>query len=195
MFRKNLQDSTAKAIDKVRIGSIEIFLKMKKTIVLEIGLILMTAFSAAIGQGKFECQLSSDSITAGNYIKLTYNIENLDGKLEVPDFKGVEVVSGPNTSSQMSIMNGLVSKKIKYDYIIYVEKVGDLYLSPAYLVSDEKTWEIDPIKVVVTFPKEPVTNPKIEEGKPFRVSIEVDENGMGNKKEESSKKKRVLRRI
>lgn len=161
-----------------------------------VGFLLFSAtYSTLLGQGKFVCTLSSDSLSAGNYIRVSYLIENVEGKLEIPSFSDFEVVSGPNTSSQMSMINGVVSKRMKYDYIIYIDKPGDFYLNSAYLVSKDKTYEIQPIRIVVDVNKSLNPKPSIDERRPYTYVLEIDENGESINRGDSSKKKRVLKRI
>jgi len=84
---------------------------------------------------------------------------------------------------------------MKYDFIIYIDKPGDFYLNSAYLVSKDKTYEIQPIRIVVGVNKSLNQKPSIDEQRPFSYVLEIDENGESINRGDSSKKKRVLKRI
>lgn len=159
-------------------------------------ILTVLAFVEAKAQGKFSCTLSSDSIEAGNYIRLTYLIENIDGELETPDFQGIKIVSGPNTSSQMSIMNGKMSSRKKYEYILFLEEPGDVYLGTAALVTKNKTFEIEPVKIVVNPSTGNSNRAQVDQSRSWTKIIETD--GEGNRiqsEETTTKPKRVLKRI
>lgn len=158
--------------------------------------ILSCTHLTVFAQGKFTCTLSSDSIQAGNYIRLTYLIENLEASFEPPDFKGVKIVGGPNTSSQMSIINGKMSSRKKYEYILFLEDAGEVYLSTATLVVSSKTIEIEPIRMVVDAGQGPLREPHIDQSREWTKTLEIDGNGeVTNKEGGDSKPKRVIRRI
>ena len=150
----------------------------------------------ASGQGKFTCTLSTDSLDAGQYARLTYQIENLEGDLELPKFDGVKVVGGPSVSTQMSIVNGKKSSRKKYEYILYFEDAGEYYMGSAAIVSSKSTIETGPVRIVVNNASGPEGKAQINQSRPWSKTIEVDENGEQSSTETTpSKPKRVLRKI
>jgi len=87
----------------------------------------------------FTVSISSDSILIGNYFKLEYTLENIEGSYEPPELDGLAVVSGPNTSSSVQVINGDKTSKTTYSYILKPAKEGSLTIPPAYLLQEDGT--------------------------------------------------------
>jgi len=92
----------------------------------------------------FTMEVSTDSVLIGNYIVVSYVLVNMDGDFEGPSFEGFNIVSGPNTSSSMSSINGDVRKQMTYSYYVEPMEQGTVSIDPAYLVSDDHTHETSP---------------------------------------------------
>jgi hypothetical protein len=60
-------------------------------------------------QPSIKVEVSADTIPVGEIVEVTYTIENGDGEFEAPDFNGLPVISGPNTSSSFVYQNGKMS--------------------------------------------------------------------------------------
>ncbi|KXK40865.1 MAG: aerotolerance-related exported protein [Bacteroidetes bacterium OLB9] len=93
--------------------------------------------------------IDKDSLYLDEVVKVEFMLDNLDGMFSEPDFKGFRIVSGPNTSSQIKMMNGKVTQKKSYSYIIMPIKAGALTIGSA--IFSGKTDEIvtDPIEIYV----------------------------------------------
>ncbi|MCB0685724.1 MAG: BatD family protein [Saprospiraceae bacterium] len=85
----------------------------------------------------FEVKISSDSILLGNYLEVRYTVKNVQGKFEPPKFEDFDIVSGPNQSTSVSIINGHSSQTASYSYFIKPRTTGLLHLEPAYLNTDD----------------------------------------------------------
>lgn len=106
--------------------------------------------STCIAQdAKMIVEISSDTILMGNYIQLRYTIENEKGSFEMPEFEGMMVISGPNTSSSMSMVNGVVSQKSSYTVYLKPVDIGIHSIGPAYIETEKGILESMPINVVV----------------------------------------------
>ncbi len=97
----------------------------------------------------FTINVSSDSVLIGNYIKVAFEIENLDGKFEAPFFDGMTIISGPNVSSSMQIINGSKTSRQTYTYLVKPEDIGVYTITPAYCVTADKTYETLPTIISV----------------------------------------------
>ena len=65
----------------------------------------------------FSINISSDTVLMGNYIQVSFKLENARGDaFTPPSFEGFQVISGPNQSSSFSMYNGKVSQSISYSY-------------------------------------------------------------------------------
>lgn len=98
----------------------------------------------------FSARVSSDSILLGNYIKLTFLLENTAGTdFDAPDFEHFDVVSGPNISSSTSIINGVVSQSVRYTYYLSPRDIGEYYITPASIYAAERQLTTEPIAIQV----------------------------------------------
>lgn len=109
----------------------------------------LIAVSVSAQDAIFEVSLDRDTILAGNYLTVTYRVENLAGRFEASPFEGLQVVSGPNTSTSMTIINGKVSQEATYSYMLQCNDIGDFFVPPGYLIAGDDTYETEPIPVVV----------------------------------------------
>lgn len=116
---------------------------MKKGIYV-MSLLLVPLFM--IGQS-FEVSVSSDSILFGNYIELKFTAENIDGKFEAPLLDDFKIISGPNQSSSVQIINSSTTSMRTWSYYIEPRIEGEIIIPPAYLITDEKTHETDIIAI------------------------------------------------
>ncbi|MBN2637769.1 MAG: protein BatD [Bacteroidales bacterium] len=76
-----------------------------------------------------------EEVAVGQQFQIVFQI-NGDGKgFSAPDFKGLTVLSGPNTSTSSSLqfVNGRMSQSynVTFSYIVMAEKTGTFYVEPA----------------------------------------------------------------
>jgi hypothetical protein len=69
-----------------------------------------------------EVQVSRDSVYIGNQVKVSFIASNVSGQFTAPEFKDFELVSGPNTSSSYSFVNGEVNRKTTYTYLLHASQ-------------------------------------------------------------------------
>jgi len=156
-------------------------------------LILFFFTLPVIGQ-EFSLNVSSDTILAGNMVTITFVASNIAGQFEGPNMQGLNVVSGPNTSTSMSMINGDVTQKATYSYIVLCESIGEITILPAYLNTREETFETDPFQILV------LPNPDgiIEQTPSDSGYFEFNFPGASKKRAkptESKKKKRTLKKL
>jgi hypothetical protein len=105
---------------------------------------------AASGQPKFTVGVSSDTVLLGNYFELKFTIENIASNgFEAPDLHSFDVISGPNSSSSMSIINGQVSQSASYTYYLKPRDIGVYTVRPGYLTTGDVALETPPIDIMV----------------------------------------------
>lgn len=97
----------------------------------------------------FTVQLSSDSILLGNSIRLSFTIEDSQAEFEAPDFEGMHLVSGPNYSSSVQIINGDMKSKKSISYILRPDNIGQHFIPPAYLIDEDYTLETEALELNV----------------------------------------------
>lgn len=98
---------------------------------------------------KFSVELSSDSVLLGNYLEVTFTLENAQGaNFIAPEFDAFDVVGGPNTSSNFSMVNGVVNQSIAYSYFLKPRAIGNFYIQAASIEVDGKMIETLPLEVM-----------------------------------------------
>jgi hypothetical protein len=66
-----------------------------------------------------------------------------------PDFRGLTVLSGPNQSSSMQIINGAVSSTVTYSYVLVAPSVGTFTIGSSSLFYKGKRFVTKPLQVKV----------------------------------------------
>ena len=94
-------------------------------------------------------EISNDTILMGNHIQLKYTIENAKGKFEIPELEGMMLIAGPNTSSSMSMVNGVVTQKASYTLYLKPVDIGNHHIGPAYIETEAGLLEAQPINIIV----------------------------------------------
>lgn len=152
----------------------------------------------------FTMQLSTDSILLGNVIQLQYKIEDSNGEFEAPQFENIQIVSGPNLSSSMQIINGQTSSKKQISYILRPTELGSIYIPPAYLLTEEYTLETEPMEIhVYPNPEGIIENPVMEnsfifesfEWPQFQFRNEIPDPLKPGQQMPKSKSKQKIRRL
>lgn len=109
--------------------------------------ILLVISSYIIGQDlAATVSVNRDSILLGNTLTLSVTvngqkIQNLD--LDLPD--NLEVISGPNISTSMTMINGDITQTSIYNYVIKPSEVGTDYIPPLVINTSQGDIETQPI--------------------------------------------------
>lgn len=110
----------------------------------------LTALATQGQKNPFIAKLSQDTVLLGNAFVLTFTLNNVAGDyFEPPHFSDFRVVSGPNQSAFFSMNNGEVLQSISYSFHLEPLKTGHHFIPPAYIHTEEKTFETSPLEVVV----------------------------------------------
>jgi len=117
-----------------------------KAIITILGLLFWITMQA---QPSVKVEVSADTIAVGEVVEVTYTIENGDGKFQAPDFKGLPLVNGPNTSSSFIYQNGKMSSSQSYAYLFRPQEEGKMKIPEAAYVDKSQTLKIDSVEVVV----------------------------------------------
>ncbi|MBK9256423.1 MAG: BatD family protein [Saprospiraceae bacterium] len=102
------------------------------------------------GQDKnFVVRINKDTIYAGHKLSIEFEMNNINGVFTPPDFDGFKILSGPNTSSNFSMINGVVTQKSVYGYILRADVPGSYVIGPAYAKTENNTYETIEINIEV----------------------------------------------
>lgn len=120
-----------------------------KKIILYI-LLLSAGWLHAQDNPRFTVEVSSDSVLLGNYIEVTFTLENAKGtNFEAPSFQDFRVLSGPHYASNFSMVNGEVSQSTSYSFQLEPKDVGNFYIEPAGIRVQGEVLETEPIEIMV----------------------------------------------
>lgn len=135
-------------------------------------LILILLFSEGVFAQSFTASVSKNPVTVGERFQVTFSV-NTDGtNFKAPDFKGLSVLSGPNQSQSIQIINGAMNRSLSFNYILYADKVGDYTINPATITIDGQAEKSNSIQIKVL--------PESDVQKQRRQQEEEQEKSLGN---------------
>lgn len=145
---------------------------------------------------KFTVEVSTDSILLGNYFQVKFTLENANGEnFQAPVFEGFQIVSGPNVSSSISIVNGEVSQTASYTFYLEPNDIGNYYIQAASIQAGENVLETTPLQVIVVpNPEGVIQKPKMTEKFDFDLRM-PDINTIPAPKSEEAKPQAKKRKI
>lgn len=145
---------------------------------------------------KFMVEVSTDSILLGNYFQVKFTLENANGEnFQAPVFEGFQIVSGPNVSSSISIVNGEVSQTASYTFYLEPNDIGNYYIQAASIQAGENVLETTPLQVIVVpNPEGVIQKPKMTEKFDFDLRM-PDKSIVPKPKEETpqTKKRKIYK--
>lgn len=118
-------------------------------------LLLILFLSSTIGLANaqevaFTVEVSVDSLLMGNTTKVTFTLENAKGyNFKAPDFVDFQIVGGPSQASSFSMINGAITQTQSYAYYLQPLDIGNFFIQPASIETDEGVLETIPIEVLV----------------------------------------------
>jgi len=99
---------------------------------------------------RFYAHTDAIEIVAGSYFDVIFTLENSEGSdFSPPDFGNLQILSGPNRSSQMSIINGAVSRKMSIGYSILAKDEGVIHINPASIRANGRLYESNGLEIKV----------------------------------------------
>ena len=112
-------------------------------------LVLTVLTLVGIAQTPFRVQAPA-SVEAGRPFQVSFVLENANGKnLKLPSFDEVQVLSGPNVSTSMRIVNFEMSQTKTWTVICLAQDSGEVSIGPARIDVQKKTIETDPVTIRV----------------------------------------------
>jgi acetate kinase len=139
--------------------------------------------------GSLTVKVDKDTMYQDEVIKVEFLLDNLTGNFKAPDFIGFRVVSGPNTSSSFSMINGEVSQKKSYTYLLMPQTKGHQVIGEAYVQNDTGMITSDAVDIYVLD-----TDNLKSRNKSKQRSFIFESEGQAHSKEKSNPK-RVLKKI
>ena len=114
-------------------------------------LILVPGALAAQTQVRFSTVASSKQLGRTDYFQLEFVVENAHQieSLTQPEIRDFQIISGPNQSTGMTIVNGSVSQYKTVSYILQPTRTGKFTIQGATAVIDGKKMQSNPVTIQV----------------------------------------------
>lgn len=106
------------------------------------------AFCDAYSQS-LSATVSSDSILLGNVFILEVTLDDVNGDIPNVDVSSFDLISGPNMSSSMSIINGQTQSSKSLTYYLKPTDLGNYFIEPIFLEVEGEILETDAIEINV----------------------------------------------
>lgn len=120
---------------------------MKAFLSILLGFLCTGVFAQEVG---FFVSADANEIVTGGYVEVSFTLENAQGtSFNAPRFEGFTVISGPNRSSQMSIINGRTSQKQTFSYVLSSDTPGKYTIGEAVIKVGSKTYRTRPLDIEV----------------------------------------------
>jgi hypothetical protein len=128
---------------------------MKNIFRVNFGLIAAVFFLLAVNSFAQKFSVSAERTTVGQsdrfQVEFTFEGGDVNGvsNFRPPRFDGFRVLSGPNQSSSMSIINGKVSGSLSLSYILQPTNIGDYTIASASVDYGGKTFSTQALRIKV----------------------------------------------
>lgn len=101
----------------------------------------------------FVSNVSSNPVSLNEQFEITFIFSAKDvnriKNFSPPDFKNFLVISGPNQSTSMQIINGAVSSEVSYSYYLQPSKTGKFTIGSASVEYEDRTFKTNPFTLEV----------------------------------------------
>ena len=97
----------------------------------------------------FTVEVTSDTVYQGNALKVRYTVKNTQGDFIAPELEEWILIGGPNTSSQFSMINGVITQSASYEYILRAPIEGRYLIPEASLNNGEEVIFTEPVWITV----------------------------------------------
>ncbi len=115
--------------------------------------LLLIAMICFQGQGifaqKFTASVSKNPVAVNEVFQISFQIEGGNGRVNYPQFSGMQILSGPNTSQSMQFVNGQMSQSVTYYFQARVQKEGTVKIGAADVTINGKKLTSDPLSLKV----------------------------------------------
>ena len=115
--------------------------------------ILLLIYTAVLYPQTFTAIVQNTTVGLTDQFEVTFSFSGQDingvKSFTPPNFKGFMVLSGPNQSTSMQIINGAVSGSRSYSYYLQAQNVGKFTIGSAIINYNSKTYSTQPLTITV----------------------------------------------
>lgn len=123
-------------------------MKLKVVYILAFICLLLSCKWGPVAQ-TITARAASSTVGVGQEFEVRYDINDNVSGFEAPSFTGFDVLSGPNQSSSINIINGSVSQSISYSFYIVARQEGTFTIQPATVHIGSKTLKSNSLTITV----------------------------------------------
>lgn len=99
---------------------------------------------------QFYCHLSHDSIHIDQAFEVEFVIEGANFEdFQLPDLANFQLVAGPFQSTQMSYINGTMSRKASFKYRLIGKEKGIFQIDPARILVEGQLHETNIAQIII----------------------------------------------
>ena len=103
---------------------------------------ITTSIASAQNTIVFESSLDRKKVALNEYVEISFAVRNAQPDAFIPPaFNDFSIAGGPNQSSEMSIINGAVSRNITYSFYLAPKTVGVFTIPPAIIKYRSKEFQ------------------------------------------------------
>jgi len=115
-----------------------------------ISLLLLFCTSTLLAQDlKFTATASKTEVSRGERFEITFAVNGNADRFAPPTLAGFDVLSGPNQSSSMEMINGTTTVSMAFSFIVSASKEGDYTIPPATIMVGSRKLTTNPLKIKV----------------------------------------------
>lgn len=111
-------------------------------------LLLLCSLPMANGQS-LSASVSRNPVAVGEQFQLTFSLNATGNNFEGPSLSDFFVLSGPNQSSSVQIINGNISQSLSFTYYLQAKTEGQFKIGSASIISNGKKLESPPFTLTV----------------------------------------------
>jgi hypothetical protein len=116
-------------------------------------IITLFLFSQYLLAQSFVASVNENKIGENDRLEVTFTFEgkniNSIKNFSPPSFNNFKVLSGPNQSTSMQIINGVSSSSLSLSYVLMPSSVGAFTIGSASVQYDGQTYKTDPLTVTI----------------------------------------------
>jgi hypothetical protein len=112
-------------------------------------LLLLLVFFIRVDAQEFSVSVNKKQVGADEQFILTYTLNANGANFRGPNLNEFQVLSGPNQSSNISMMNGSYSQSISFSYYLIPKHEGKINIGPASILCNNKQLQSKNISIEV----------------------------------------------
>jgi hypothetical protein len=114
--------------------------------IIQIFIFVVTLTNVSLAQ-KLTASASKTRVAVGETFQISFVLNTNGSNFKPPALNDFDVYSGPNQSTSMSFVNGVMSHSITLSYIVAAKKEGKLTIGPASVTANGTTLQSNPMVI------------------------------------------------